>query len=74
MSITNRKELNPGDVLLAGTDGLWSGLSDADMANVGAPGENNLVENLKALRVQDLSVNSPHSYNTTGTSLRWLVR
>ncbi len=72
MSITNRKKLNPGDVLLACTDGLWSGLSDADMANIGVPGKNNLVENLKALSVQALSVNSPHSDNTTGTALRWL--
>ncbi len=72
MSITNRKKLNPGDVLLACTDGLWSGLSDADMANIGVPGENNLVENLKALSVQALSVNSPHSDNTTGAALRWL--
>ncbi|MDH3860837.1 MAG: protein phosphatase 2C domain-containing protein, partial [Gammaproteobacteria bacterium] len=49
MSITNRKKLEPGDVLLACSDGLWSGLSDSDMAEIGAPGDNNLVENLKQL-------------------------
>ena len=72
MSITNRIKLVPGDVLLACSDGLWSGLSDDDMAEIGTPGENNLVENLKALSVKALSVNSPYSDNTTGTALRWI--
>jgi len=72
MSITNRKKLEPGDVLLACSDGLWSGLSDSDMAEIGAPGDNNLVENLKQLSMKALNVNSPYSDNTTGTALRWL--
>jgi serine/threonine protein phosphatase PrpC len=72
MSITQRMGLLPGDVLLACSDGLWSGLSDNDMAEIGAPGENNLAANLKALSVKALAVNSPHSDNTTGTALRWL--
>ena len=72
MSITNRKKLEPGDVLLACSDGLWSGLSDGDMADIGKTGDNNLVENLKQLSMKALSVNSPYSDNTTGTALRWL--
>ncbi len=72
MSITGKIRLAPGDVLLACSDGLWSGLSDEDMAQIAAPGENNLVENLKALSLKALSVNSPYSDNTTGTALRWL--
>ncbi len=71
MSITNRIPLEHGDVLLACSDGLWSGLSDADMAEIGKPGEDNLVDNLKALSMKALSVNSPYSDNTTGTALRW---
>jgi len=71
MSITGKIELNPGDVLLACSDGLWSGLSDDDMAEIGKPGEDNLVENLKALSMKALSINSPYSDNTTGTALRW---
>lgn len=71
MSITNRKRLAAGDVLLACSDGLWSGLSDDDVANIGEAGDNNLLENLKELSVQALTVNSPHSDNTTGTALRW---
>ena len=72
MSITSMKQLEPGDVLLACSDGLWSGLSDEDMAQIWTPGDNNLVENLKSLSMKALNVNSPYSDNTTGTALRWL--
>ena len=72
MSITNKKSLESGDVLLACSDGLWSGLSDGDMAEIGAPGEDNLVENLKSLSMKALNVNSPYSDNTTGTAIRWI--
>ncbi|MDJ0700337.1 MAG: protein phosphatase 2C domain-containing protein [Woeseiaceae bacterium] len=72
MSITPKKMLQPGDVLLACSDGLWTGLTDSDMAEIGTPGDNNLVENLKALSMKALNVNSPYSDNTTGTALRWL--
>jgi serine/threonine protein phosphatase PrpC len=71
MSITGKQSLSPGDVLLACSDGLWSGLSDDAMAQIGAPGDNNLAQNLKNLSLQALSVNAPYSDNTTGTALRW---
>jgi serine/threonine protein phosphatase PrpC len=72
MSITPRKALRHGDVLLACSDGMWSGMSDTDMAEIGKPGEKNLIENLKALSIKALGVNAPYSDNTTGTALRWL--
>ena len=72
MSVTSGKKLESGDVLLACSDGLWSGLSDDDVAEIAAPGDDNLVENLKALSMKALNVNSPYSDNTTGTALRWL--
>ena len=62
----------PRDVLLACTDGLWSGLSEQDVAAIAVPGANNIGENLKALSIKALNVNSPYSDNTTGTALRWL--
>ena len=71
MSITNKQALEPGDVLLACTDGLWSGLGDELIAEIGVPGDDNLAENLKALSIKALNVNSPYSDNTTGTALRW---
>ncbi len=72
MTITPKLPLEPGDVLLACSDGLWSGLGDNDMAMIGAPGENNLAENLKRLSLRALNANSPYSDNTTGAALRWL--
>jgi serine/threonine protein phosphatase PrpC len=71
MSITGRIPLQPGDVLLACSDGLWSGLKDADIAVISKDGDSRLADNLKQLSMQSLSVNSPHSDNTTGTALRW---
>jgi serine/threonine protein phosphatase PrpC len=72
MSITRKHTLQPGDVLLACTDGLWSGLSDDDVAQISKPGDNNIGESLKALSIKALNVNSPYSDNTTGAALRWL--
>jgi serine/threonine protein phosphatase PrpC len=71
MSITNKRALEPGDVLLACTDGLWSGLSDNEVAEISLPGKDNLTDNLKALSIKALNVNSPYGDNTTGTALRW---
>jgi len=70
MSITGKQELHKGDVLLACSDGLWSGLRDDDVAKIGLPGDNNLAQNLKDLSIKALSANAPYSDNTTGTALR----
>ena len=72
MSITPMVPLEHGDVLLACSDGLWSGLGDSDMAGIGASGTDNHADNLKALSIKALNANSPYSDNTTGTALRWL--
>ena len=70
-SIANKKKLQPGDVLLACSDGLWSGLSDSDVAQIANNGDASLTENLKDLSVRALKANSPYSDNTTGTALKW---
>jgi serine/threonine protein phosphatase PrpC len=72
MTITRKKPLNAGDVLLACSDGLWSGISDEEIARLATrPGEP-LAENLKALSVRALTTNAPYSDNTTSTVLRWI--
>ncbi len=72
MSITRMKPLQEGDVLLACSDGLWSGISDADMSEMATRQGMTLADNLKALSMVALSANAPYSDNTTGTALRWL--
>ena len=72
MSITRKMPLEPGDVLLACSDGLWSGISDEEMADMSTNPDSNLAENLKELSVKALTVNAPYSDNTTGTALQWL--
>jgi serine/threonine protein phosphatase PrpC len=71
MSITGKKHLQSGDVLLACSDGLWSGLSDSDVAEISNDGTDTLTENLKKLSMRALNANSPYSDNTTGTALKW---
>jgi len=72
MSITRKKPLLGGDVLLACSDGLWSGMTDQAIANLSKRNDKSLAENLKAISIRALTVNAPYSDNTTGTALLWL--
>ena len=72
MSITQKKPLLEGDVLLACSDGLWSGISDDEMSEMATRQGMSVAENLKALSMVALSANAPYSDNTTGTALRWV--
>lgn len=72
MSITQLKPLLEGDVLLACSDGLWSGISDEDMSKLATRQGVSIAENLQQLSMQALSANAPYSDNTTGTALRWI--
>ena len=72
MSITQKMALQSGDVLLACTDGLWSGIADEEMAELGNGSDDSLAENLKAVSVKALTTNAPYSDNTTGTALMWI--
>ena len=72
MSITTKKPLLPGDVLLACSDGLWTGSSDDEIAALATRPEHSLAENLKTLSLKALTTNAPYSDNTTGTAVRWI--
>ena len=72
MSITRFKPLEAGDVLLACSDGLWSGITDDEIADMATRPNASLAENLKVLSVKALNRNAPYSDNTTGTALRWI--
>lgn len=72
MSITRKQPLAPGDVLLACSDGLWSGMTDEEIADMATRPANSLADNLKALSMKALSVNAPYADNTTATALLWV--
>ena len=72
MSITRKMPLNDGDVLLACSDGLWSGMSGSEIAEISARKSMSLAENLKSLSMKAMISNAPYSDNTTGTALLWL--
>ncbi len=72
MTITGRKPFEKGDVLLACTDGLWTGSTDDQLAVMATRDAEPLAENLKAISHRALAVNAPYSDNTTGTAVRWI--
>ncbi|MDH5344629.1 MAG: protein phosphatase 2C domain-containing protein [Gammaproteobacteria bacterium] len=72
MSITRKSALEEGDVLLACSDGLWSGMNDDEIAEIATRKSMSLAENLRALSMKPLTMNAPYSDNTTGTALLWL--
>ncbi len=74
MSITARKKLREGDVIMVCTDGLWSGAEDADIAALSEDEGSPLDAALQALADRAVKRNSPYSDNTTAAVARWLGR
>jgi PPM family protein phosphatase len=71
MSLSGRRPLKSGDVLLACTDGLWGTLKDAEIAaELGAAGV--LREKLLALGELAVQRAGAGSDNTSAAALRWL--
>jgi serine/threonine protein phosphatase PrpC len=72
MTISGRRPLQPGDVLLLCTDGIWANLPDADIGaffqNSGQP----LRAWLEALGRRAVQASAPFSDNSTAAVLRWL--
>jgi protein phosphatase len=72
MDISRRLALEPGDVLLVCTDGLWAGLSDATVAAAFAKPEEPLKESLAALGALAVAATGASSDNTSAVALRFL--
>jgi serine/threonine protein phosphatase PrpC len=71
MSLTRRRPLEPNDVLLLCTDGLWGPLTDTEIAaECGTPGE--LREKLAQLGARAVQRAGNTSDNTSAAALRWL--
>ena len=72
MSVTARKKLAPGDVIVACTDGFWSGLEDQDIAGLASAERAPLDAALRALADRAVQRNAPYSDNTSAAAVRWL--
>ncbi len=71
MSISRRRALCPGDVLLVCTDGVWANLSEADIAACTRAGAPPLEDEVSGLAHRAVTASAPHSDNTTLVALRW---
>lgn len=71
MTITRRKPLEAGDVLLVCTDGLWTGLSDDRIGGLSGNGEP-LTSGLRRLGEQAVRASGPYSDNTSAAALRYV--
>ena len=71
-SVTSRQKLEPGDVLLACTDGFWSGLEDNDIGQLSVGDGEPLDRAVRGLAERAVARNSPYSDNTSVAATRWL--
>ena len=72
MTLSGRNPLAAGDVLLLCSDGLWSGLTDEQLAALSLPAERGLRESLADLGERALAGTAPFADNTTAAAVRWL--
>jgi PPM family protein phosphatase len=71
MTIGRRRILEPDDVLLLCTDGLWSGTRDEEIAGLTASPGTPLRDVLAAVCQCAVANNGPASDNTSAAALRW---
>jgi serine/threonine protein phosphatase PrpC len=71
MSISTRRRLKAGDVLLLCTDGLWANLKDQDFVRFAQTAGKPLRDSLTELGTQAVAASSPYSDNTSAAALRW---
>lgn len=72
MTITARRRLNPGDVLLLCTDGVWSNVRDAEIEAVATSPGAQLRPSLEALAERAIDLAAPFADNASAAVLRWL--
>lgn len=72
MTVSGRKPLATGDLLLLCTDGIWANLGDEDIAAAFAQEGKSLSACLQALGQRAVAAAAPYSDNSTAVALRWL--
>jgi len=71
MTVTNQKKLESGDLLLACSDGFWSGLEDPEIAGLtGYTGS--LDDALRELGERAVKASGQYADNTSAVALRWV--
>jgi protein phosphatase len=72
MTLTRRRALEPNDVLLVCTDGMWAGVKDSEIAGEVSPTAVPLNEALLELAQRAVTRTGAASDNTSAAALRWL--
>lgn len=71
MSLSARHRLEPGDIVMACSDGLWSGVPEEEIAALSGVADGELEAALQRLAERAVDANGPYSDNTTVAALRW---
>jgi serine/threonine protein phosphatase PrpC len=71
MTLTRRRALEPNDVLLVCTDGMWAGVKDSEIASEVSPAGVPLNEKLLELAQRAIARTGAASDNTSAAALRW---
>jgi PPM family protein phosphatase len=72
MTLTGRNVLQPGDVLMLCSDGLWAGATDDELATLSIASDRGLRDSLASLGERAVLGTAPFADNTTAAAVRWL--